>query len=422
MKRKYIIFLQEIFVTQFNHWSFFPLFAVLAASITGFLEAETPPGVYLWPLLGIFPFLCFLLRNYIRNIFLLLAGHGALVGLVWLLPADHPVLKALYMAAAGIYTVYSLACWLMSGSPQDDTVAAPVTVVVAMGSLYLLHYQKMEGWNPFFILSVIGTLGIYLLICYVNQYLNFLLVNDSSAGHIPEREIFFSGMGMVMGYTFLGMLILLLSANVEWMRGILSVLKQGLLLLFRLLAMLFPDEGESVPPPVEEPASGGSGEMLLPVGKEEPALLWVILEQVVMVLALAAFAVLLYKLSRKLIRFIRERIHQKIGIRVGPGETVMDVREKCTVLRKNTPRKREAFHLFPSASQRIRQLYRRKIIASRYRLTSSGELEEIKSLTAEECASLLEAQAMAQLYEQARYSNLPCSSEEVRQMKDACSR
>lgn len=419
MKRKRIVFLHELLVTQFNHWCFFPLFALVAATVAGFTGQELTPGVYFWPILGLFPLICFLLRNYTKNIFLLLVQHIILIGLIWILPVEMLVLKICYMAAALIYTVHSLVLWLMSGSPEDGTVVAPVTVVIAIGSLYILHYQKLEGWNSFFIVSLIGTLGVYLLIYYVSQYLNFLVVNDSSAGHIPEREIFFSGMGMVMGYTFIGMLILLLSANVEWMRGILAVLKQGLRLLFRLIAMLFPDGGKEIPLPQEVPASESSGEMFLPE-PAEPALFWVVLERVVMLLAVVAFVILLYKLTRRLVRFLREHIHRQLGIKAKEQASVMDVREKCDIQRRTTHRSRKDFRLFPSAARRIRQLYRKRTIASVHQLTSSGSREDLKNMTAAECAAILSARNMADIYEKARYSNESCEAEDIKQMKDAC--
>lgn len=92
----------------------------------------------------------------------------------------------------------------------------------------------------------------------------------------------------------------------------------------------------------------------------------------------------------------------------------MDRREKLELSGDkddSRPDKRRFSFLFPDARQKIRRIYLKKI-------SNSGLAKErLPFYTARDTEKSLSAEGMAAIYEKARYSEAPCTEEDVRQMK-----
>lgn len=406
VKQEKIILLKEFLITQMNHWALFPL-VVTAAGLT---EMSYVP-LWQWILCSLATFVLFLVRRYTNHFLILAASHVCVWGCFWFMPFPNLILKAVLMLYLTVYLLYSVFLRLRDGGRMDGNIHPGIAVAVTAGAFILQHYHGRADWDSFYVVSLILFIGLFFLHYYLERYLRFLAVNESSTGHIPEQEIFRSGLGLAAVYTAAGMLFLLLTSNIGWVRQIWLVFKRLLVWLLHFLPA-----GTAAEEPMaaaEEPAQQGGG--LPPVEAGEPFWLWVLLEKLFM----AAFFILIAAVALwglfRLVKFLAARF--RVGLRVESPEleAVRDVREKCGIERRRTEKK--PFLAFLSPQERIRRIYKRRVWAARGELAGDGSPEVLNTLTARECGNKLEAEELAEVYEKARYSNEPCMPEDIKRAR-----
>jgi len=290
------------------------------------------------------------------------------------------------------------------------------SVVVPALMLALMNYQKMEGWDLYYILPLVIFLGIYFLIYYIEHYLHFLIVNESSAGHMPEKEIFRSGLKLVIIYAAAGVLILLATANIGWLAGILRQLKNVLIWFLRLLFSLFGTDSEEITELEEVPLEEQSGGMELPEAGET-FWLWQVLEYVfAFALVCALIALVVYGFV-KLVKFLKARFGQSLfGEDAIKNDNSKDVREQCEIERSSGNR-RNLFSLFLSPEQRVRKLYKKRILEGSNALKEAGLHKELNVCTVGECSGRLGIDELAGVYEKVRYSGEECTMSDVKAAK-----
>lgn len=394
MKRNRIVLGREVLVTQMNHWALFPL----AVAVIGLAEEATgngKPNMMMWCLCSLLPLGLYLVRQHTRHFWQSALCHLAVVGVVFLLPAGDLASRILYIAFGVGYVVNSLSLSFTTEDMQDKGILPPFAVGVGGITMYLLHYQGNEKLDSYFVFSLIAVLGMYFLKYYVEQYLHFLVVNESSAGHIPEREMFHSGMGLAVLYTVLGVAVLGLTANAAWLKSILNLLLRGVGVILRFLFSLLPD---SEPPEIFMMQERPKGEGMVLPEPGEPFWLWIVLEKIAFfALGCLLIAGIFYGLI-KIVQYIRSHWKHSRGVHTPDYGMVYDVREKCEIIHKREKKKKERFDFF-SPKERIRRIYKKQVLSAKKVLVGDAGQETLMFYTAQECGHRLAAEDMADIYE-----------------------
>lgn len=410
----------EFLTAQMNHWIFFPL--VMTATGVAMQLAELPvegaPDFLLWAVCGLIPIACFLIRNYVERFWLFGLCHGILLAAVILCSGPIDLAGTIVcVICAAAYILYSFTLRLKENTDVYSGAIHPVTALVfSVGANYLFHKQEeMPDWDRYYLFILIGVFACYLIIYYLKHYLNFLMVNRSSAGYLPAREILHSGIGFVLPYTLIGVLILSLSLNVEWLEPILRVIKAILRPILVFLIGLLPDGSDSVEglAPVENMPQDNSGSGLPP---GETFWLWEVLEYAAVILFFCGCVYVLIRALKWFIRYLKGISGHRTEIVTGQAD-VFDVREKCTIERKESGKKGVGLFQRFTPVERIRRLYKKRVLSGS---RVSEDRETLNYRTARECGNILSLPDMAEIYEQARYSDSEITAEDVRRMKLAC--
>lgn len=139
-----------------------------------------------------------------------------------------------------------------------------------------------------------------------------------------------------------------------------------------------------------------------------------ILEYIAIIALLIVSVYILYRGIRKLIAFLQDRMHFLPESEKEAMTENSDIRERLEGISGRSvsgDQKRFSF-LFPDAAQKIRHMYQKKI-------NSCGLAKmSIPFYTARDAQKALGITGMAEIYEKARYSGIPCTEEDVRQMKN----
>lgn len=416
---KRITLLREILVTQMNHLALFPLMAAVFCAIW-----EYPSKIeYLWLLIGPVSFAFYFLRVNIKNFFVLLAAHMAVIWAVSFLFSGVGGASFYCLACVG-YGIYSFILRMRSLDFQDGRIPMPLAAGIAAFSFYFINYilSDIDLELPI-IMAFILSFGLSLLVTYLESYINFLIVNRSSTGHIPAREIFFSGSFMAVICVLLMMLLLLSTSGIGWLQVILSGIGRVVSAVLRVIFSLIGPDEHGIYVDDSHIDSGTVTE----IQQGEPALIWNILT-VLATIALAAAAVwMAICIVKRAYAFIREQMAYK-GIPSDDNElgSITDVREKCkTVARTGSPESPLFKNLLKrlSNAEKIRRLYKKSVLKYSEVIARSknprGESvpDKPERMTAGEWGSVLNKPDIAKIYDKARYSDSECTPEDYRLMK-----
>lgn len=423
MKQNRITLLREILVTQMNHWMIFP-FYLAGVTMLGDIVGTGEPHVLLWLLMGSIPFLLYRIRTGFSKFGPVLLLHLAVIVLMLFLPMEHISIKVFQTFIAVVYIIYSGYLWFATEDRKDSKLHPFLGVGLSVLMLVVMHHQGHTEWDSALVMILIITLGLYFISYYIERYQNFLMVNNSSAGHIPAREMFHSGMGLVTGYTGICLLFLLLISNIQWMRGVLNALKNGFGYLLIFLFSIIPTNTQTYVESTEETVVQDNADNFFAMEPTETFWLWNVVDSIVTYLFIAAMIFVVIKVVMFLVKLIRTKLtdfhlpakNKKIPV----DENVVDVREKCDIVRDKDWKARIPF-LNLNPRERIRQLYKKRILSSKHMLSTEGiDSERLNRYTARECSNILKQEELAILYEKARYSNAQCDGDDVKQMRNAC--
>lgn len=413
-----IRFVNEILTEQMNHWMLFPL-ALAVGGASRYLTGEGDTMLLAWGLCSLFPFVFFLIRCAVSRLIPFVLLHLTAAAVSLLVPTSFPAGKAVCVLCTLGYLLYSHTLRLKHEEVFSYGLHLPAGVGIAAFSAFFVRYLEIKDWDNYYIIALIAAIALYFIIYYVEHYLEFLSVNESSAGFLPAAEMFHSGMGLVLIYTLLGAGILLLSSQFAWLSGILQPIKALLLRFLRFLFSGKADEpGEEIEIPIIEELQGNGEEMTLPEATE-PFWLWKVLEFIAIVIFVCVICALVVLSLVKLFQLIRQylNLHLRKERVVEEGETC-DFREKCE-LERNPERKRQSLFGALSPHERIRKLYKKKLLSSAP-LLSEEDRNRMGIYTAKEWERKLETKGMSELYEQARYSGCEMTGADVKRMKEAC--
>lgn len=428
VKSERLELIMEILTSQMNHWIFFPLVMTALGLFIKYsgTPADTGPGFLLWAACGLIPVVCFLFRNYVERFWSFVLCHGTVIGGMVFLATLLPVHSAILCVVCGaLYTLYSFMLRLREDSSVYSDAINPLTALgISVAANFMFHRQDgMPDWDRYYMFILIGVFACYLIIYYLKHYLSFLRVNKSSAGYLPAKEILRSGIGFVLPYTLAGALILILSLNVAWLEPILGGLKEGLKLVLRFLVRLLPNSGNEEEPILSEDAGYAPEAGMVSLFPAETFWLWEVLEPLIFIVFICICAYGLIKAMKALVRFLREKFGSrpaKGGLNTGQ-ESVYDIREKCIIEKRESAGKEAGLFQRFSPLERIRRLYKKRVLSSMTGGSKDRDREALNYMTARECGDRLALPDMADIYERARYSGGEATVEDVRQMKLACS-
>lgn len=423
MNRKIIFGIREFFVTQLNHWALLPIVLLLFGVAQSISECEEP-SMWIWLAMGSVPFAFYFLRNLLQRFFLFLGGHLiVMVLLAFLLSFVAIPARIIYLLAGIGYTIYSIAQRFRKNDYLDTKIIMPLAVGISAVSAFFLRFLGDSRWNSFLLLALIAVFGLHFFCSYLESYLHFLIVNESSTGHIPEWEIFISGSRLMGIFVLFSMAVLFLSSHLEWLGVIVSLLKAGLFAILRVLLSFLPKWESDTPPLENAPISGSTGMTLSE--SQEPFFLWEVLEILFVIAILCGLVALVIWLLIRLVRVIWERMKWGRSIYTSQNwESVCDVREKCALEKTKKDAEHSLFFRL-SARERIRRLYRNHIEKASGRLSQTTEHRKTSDpalRTAREWGTFLGEEELAPLYEKARYSSENITAEELRRMKEVCKR
>ncbi len=418
MNNSRVTLLREILVTQLNHWALFPIVLILVylvnnkEGITG-CKVEFP-NMWIWLLCSLIPFALYLTRQYIQNFFLAVGLHVFVVVACTFFPGNDLLSHVLYVGCSILYVVYSLRLRLRNENMEDDSMLPVVAILINGAALYLYHYMGGYDWDNHYVLLLIVVLALYFLNYYIEQYQNFLLVNESSAGVIPARDIFRSGMGMVLAYTALMIGVLSLTANVEWLGKLLNYMKQLLKKLLRSLFNIYPEQS-SFEQTQQEIVSGG---IPIPEYVEEPSWAWIwdVLMAITCIVAVIVLIGLIIYSMRRMIDYIRKNWSTVYQRKNAKEYVVYEVREKCEIVRSANNGRKGPFVLL-SPNERVRRTYKKQILAARKRNNSQEEIAQLSLCTARDLGKRFGLNDSTRIYEKARYSCEECDMTDVKNIK-----
>ena len=458
MKKERIISARDFCITQMNHWVLYTII-MTALGICGIPS----PSLWFWALLSLVPFVMFLARRYFDAFWQILVSHGAVLGLTFLLPAPDQVQKIVSLVLVAGYVMYSLYLRLhvsemadtfvgessisISQSPEpipvkdgdrmDRKLNPWIALLLSVAAMSLRHYQgqislgdeMLEGFGAaskltaqvnldrYYIGAVVLFFGLYCLEYYMEHYLYFLQVNDSSTGHMPAGEIFRSGMGLTCIYTGVGVVVMLLVSHVEWLAGAGAYVKRFLQWLFSLL----PQSETTIAEEETREQVQENVNMLEQLGLEEgkSSIIWEVLERIVMIAGAIALVVLVVWVSYRLFCYLKEKFSIRANVDQRTMEAVVDVRESCAI-EKTKKEKRPLWEILTNAG-RIRRIYKKEVLKSLPSPNAGGRLLDrkitrggIQAMTPSEWGQATDKEALAAVYEKVRYSNEECTAEDVR--------
>ncbi len=421
-----IQFLCELLTEQMNHWILFPVALTMMEMTRGQTGMEEPE-LLLWIFCSLFPLLFFALRAYhVRKqkkrylfVFWHIAAAAGFTLTLLLVPRPFVSRMICILCGAG-YMLQSMVLMLKKDLLYTVAIQLPAGVALSLVSAIMRHTNQ---WNAYYSFSLIAVIGMFFVVFYMRQYLDYMSLNKGSAGHLPIGEIFRSGSGLVLAYTLFGMAVLVISTQYEWLARLLKPVTDLLLQFIRFLLSKIAHKGgdaeEELVPMEEGTQMIGSPQLPEP---KEPFWLWQALQLLFTVALLAALAFLVLKLLLKLIRLLQDYLNRRMAGQYTQGEETPDLRERCES-GKPTEKKRQGLTGPFTNRERIRRIYKRKLLSSLHRRRETEEKGRcaLGLLTPREWEERLKTDGMASVYEKARYSLQDVTAEDVRRMREACS-
>lgn len=402
--------LMEILCVLCNQLAFYP-FALSCMTLFGNSDALARPSLLIWILWTVPILLLYPVRTRSKHFLSLLLGHLIVIVFYAVFPHSNTILHVVSAIVGIAMTLYSFVRTFVSEKRNSDVLPIPVVIGVAIVFLFLQHYQGFSKWDSAYCLSLILYFFLTMLLHYLKDYQNFLMVNAPSASSLPAGEIMRRGMVSTIGYAFLGALILLVLSQYAWLKPFLTLGKEMLVRIMRFLFRFLPsgDVGEIT---VEESSVAG-GAMELPEAGE-PFFLWTVLEYLAVFAIVLFLLICLYRGGKRLYHFLKERF---AIFHVDEEDCVerVDLREALTLKPANHKVREEKTSLFDRMSprMRVRRLYQNTL------LRSFLSKEQLAHVTAREAGRKLSMEDLAPLYEKARYAKEPCTADDVRKMKQA---
>lgn len=300
---------------------------------------------------------------------------------------------------------------------RDPKLVPPPIFIFLLGVMSLAEKIMTENdWASYYYVIMFVYLIGYFLFYFTKQFLSFLTLNQSTASNIPIQGIFRNGIGLTLFFSICSSGILLVSANVDWLKAIADKIWSGILVLLKYVFA-----GIDTAPPIEgkeeltqqDPQMGGANmESVIPEHTlEDLRGIMIFLLGTAIVIGFLLFLYYVYWVIKGMEGVQAEK---KIKNNLAENE---DVREYCGIEKKSQRKKGISFMGLRNNREKIRRMYQKKVLKHKKELIGEKEQHYLKYLTARECCDRLSEQQLKLVYEKARYSEEEISSEDVKLAK-----
>lgn len=370
---------------------------------------------------GLFPVLCYLLRERCRKLFWFLVLHGAAVVLAVLLVPGELTQRILFGIGASFFAILSLTRRLSGGKAGMDAMMPPVAAGIFAG-LHFLDARQGQSLSASLLLWLFCIyMAGYLFYYYLKRFDWYVDVNNRTTEKIPMGNLFFSTASLAGMFILITFFTAALGLSEEFAENVQKLLSGLLVMLGTFLYGILPEEHGGITLSRGQEQAVDFEEMFGPA--KEPSILARLLDILIGVFAVAVLAFLCFRLIMRLIAGIREGFARR---EQGRDQKEMDFWDQVETLKEDNKRKpkRKILHQakdFFSPEEQIRKSCRR--------LIEKAELGEaahdlIKGETIREKLTRLfpekekEGKELASLYEKARYAADRCSHQEAKRARE----
>ncbi len=412
MNLKKYQFACEIMTEQFNHWTLFSIALAIMGSVAK-PTANYVPNLWMWFVCALFPFALYWVRCKFDKILPFVLLHLAVILVAALIPTSTITYRTIYIMTAVYYVIDSYKLRFKKNTVYSTMISAPVALGLIFGMGLICTNMIQNKWQSYFLLSLLVVIALFFVVFYMQRYFEFLISNKSSAGYLPARDMFHSGLNLVLWFTGGCIVIFVLSMFTTVFGDVWKVVSDVFLKLLKYLISLLP-ESESTAMPTEQDTYVPGGMSGLSGGT---FWLWELLQFVFLIALFITIIYLLIKLILKLLDFVQGRFKATRKTELEEDESI-DVREKIEIEKRPERKRVNPFDRF-SPAERIRRLYKKKLLNSTVVMYSS-DADKLGIYTASEWEQKLQTGGMAAIYEQTRYSTREMTMADVKKMKEAC--
>lgn len=356
----------------------------------------------------------FALREYCKHFAVFVLGN------ILMFAGIYPYLNNLIMLIAYIFIILVtvVANFILRVKPEEDVRVRPlpwqylvIPAACEVGAKYL-EYDNLH--NPIIIISIVFML-LYFANKYLASYTDFLNeVRDIRA--VPFKQIKLSTTILLAAFFAVVIVIQILSTFIpfgDYVKSFLLLIGNGLVFLLRLM---FGNNKQEAGEEILEQPSQMTPDMSGLVGDAKTSVFWLILEKIIMygtaiLLAVAVVAGIVYG-----IYYIIRRFNESVRSENDVVEFLnpFDKAEKPDKVKKERSAILEFFA--PTNEGRIRKIFYK---AANTQVTGIGKNANTNKDYKTPAELLPSNDTLVKLYEKARYSNTPCTKEEVSMAKDS---
>lgn len=387
--------------------NFFTVFCLETALDAGF--GLKTPAAFLW-----LPFFCpvlfWALRCRAKYLWLFLAVHPAAVALlVWAGGfAPVPLLwKAGFGAVGTVYALYSIRLRL-SGRTGEGELPLALAAALTAAAFLVCGYQQKEAGCARILGCFFVWLPLFLLKRYVENYLSYVELGRRSAGVLPDRSIFRTGLAGAGLFAGISALLLALCAATplsERLTLAAAWLGRGLLWLLAHFLMLFSggEEGE-----ISAPQTAGGTPDFSGLGEAQETPFWMeVLQQLLLGAVTLALVAGLFAGAVLLVRWMLRSFYAGANRQVPPESS--GGQERLERLERRPRKRRSLPFLGGTPAERVRRSFARAVegcveagqrdrAMTARQLAAAGRQSSLSDPSAE-----TDWERLTELYEQARY-------------------
>jgi hypothetical protein len=411
MKRNWIETGRNLLIILINHL----VLIAFGMTVMGLFN-QNQNMIWLWSLMVAVPLVFYWARVKVGNFFLFFILHlMAPVGMFFMPVSILEKLILIFICM--VYFIWSIKIRLNESRNKGEDVLPPIFMAIALFVMTIIentHSQK--GWESIYlVLAVIFAAG-YCIHMYTNQYLRFLAVNESSAANIPEVEIFTHGFKQSMMFMIGCVILLVFTANIGWLSYLMSFVGNA---LFEFLKFIFANAGrtEAEMPIIYEQIQQAAPDMGMLGDPGEPALIWKILEKILMYGGVLAIIGLIFYGIAMAFKNIWKQFHKNVEKDEKAIHTGIDVRESCAI--EKVQKEGNSWFSFLNNREKVRKAYRKQVLKNKSTIIGNLNTEDLEYMTAKECCDKFSAEQLKKAYEKARYSAEEITSDDVKMAKSA---
>ena len=405
MSRKTIAVANIILTIQLNHL----IFIAAAVSLLGLLGMQNS-HLLLWIAAGIVPLIMYVWRIKAQKIPVFFAGMLGIFVAGLFLPMEI-IAKLIFAVMLLMYSILSVRKKLTE-MPEKEDLISPFIFVALIGAMAIKNHIHTGVCTGIAWVYLVG----YFLYHFVTVYLDFVMIQENSASNMPEKELFAQGIKQVG--IFSGIVIFFAAlTSTNWITKTLSLVGGWVKAFFRYVFAGIGGAIEEESAPSQPIVDAGQDNLFDPVEYSE---LWLLIRKIFdflyEVLVVVIFVAVIYFGIRSLIRFVKLNF-TNVG-KKAEAKTILsnqDIRESCYA--ESTKKEKKTFLGFLSSEQRIRSLYKKRVLQEKAKIVGEGSPSRLTYLTAKECCDKLEAEELKNVYEKVRYSDDKVTSEDVRRAK-----